>query len=193
MTCACIIIKELIVLSLLIPSWCPPSLSCSPLGPSHLKSSTITSYYPVNCIPIVVPSGPPRNVRSQADSRSLTLWWSLPASEHQNGVITRYTVRLCDTGCQTRYITAPNTRITVGNLHPYTIYTYRIAASTSAGQGHYTSLHQVTTLQDSKCDIVQCNNAICSFLSLLTALALRRVSHNVIFGERAARAQCLVL
>ena len=93
----------------------------------------------------------PQAVRLTAvTSTSVDLSWSPPPTEHHNGVIRQYTVRIVvqDTGKIYSYSTA-QLSITVGDLHPYYTYNFSISAVTVA-PGPYSEPLVVQTLPDSK-------------------------------------------
>ena len=83
-------------------------------------------------------------------SSSVDLSWSPPPTEHHNGIIRQYTVRVVvqDTGEIYSHSTA-QLSITVGDLHPYYTYNFSIAAVTVA-PGPYSEPLVVQTLPDSK-------------------------------------------
>lgn len=81
----------------------------------------------------------------------LTLRWSPPQPVLRNGVITQYTVEVNRTSTgESQTFNPTNTMVTVESLHPHTMYSYRIAARTSAGQGPFTDIRYITTLEDGK-------------------------------------------
>ena len=76
----------------------------------------------------------PQNVNGHATgSTSLSLYWSPPPSQHQNGRIRYYHINMTDeaTNILASFKT-PNTRWTVSSLHPYTRYHCGVAAVTVA-------------------------------------------------------------
>ena len=98
---------------------------------------------PCSCISITVdnfvsfvsaPSGPPLNLSTIiTSSRSVTVQWSPPQADLQNGVIQHYTVQLVAT--QTNSVlqyTATGLSQTISNLHPYYTYTCTVSAVTVA-------------------------------------------------------------
>ena len=97
------------------------------------------------------PSDTPQAVRLTAvTSTSVELSWSPPPTEHQNGVIRHYTVRVVvqDTGEIFTHSTV-GLSITVGSLHPYYTYNFSISAVTVL-PGPYSVPLTVQTLPDSK-------------------------------------------
>ena len=93
----------------------------------------------------------PQAVRLTAvTSTSVDLSWSPPPTEHHNGVIRQYAVRIVvqDTGNIYSHSTA-QLSITVGDLHPYYTYNFSISAVTVA-PGPYSEPLVVQTLPDSK-------------------------------------------
>jgi len=80
------------------------------------------------------PTATPQNVNGRATgSSSLSLYWSPPPSQHQNGRIRYYHINVTDeaTNILASFKT-PNTRWTVSSLHPYTRYHCGVAAVTVA-------------------------------------------------------------
>ena len=78
------------------------------------------------------PISPPLNVSiTIASSTSVTLQWSPPPAEHQNGIIQHYTLQLNEheTGDTSQYTTA-SLHYTFNSLHPHYTYTCTIAAAT---------------------------------------------------------------
>ncbi len=94
-------------------------------------------------------------------STSVDLEWDPPSIQDQNGMITGYSLRIwnVETTENVRVINTSSstctrtpstcTRITVYRLVPYTTYVYQIAASTSIGQGPFTTA-KIQTNQDGK-------------------------------------------
>ena len=86
------------------------------------------------------PTGAPTNVTViGVTNSSLTLSWGLPQPEDQNGVIRQYTVYYWK---QSRPMTNKVLNFsqldhggTISGLSPYTNYTIKVSASTSAGEG----------------------------------------------------------
>ena len=82
----------------------------------------------------LAPGGSPLNVSSTINSStSVTLEWSPPQADLQNGVIQFYTLRLTaeQTGSEIKY-TSVGLSLTITDLHPYYNYTCTIAAVTIA-------------------------------------------------------------
>ena len=80
----------------------------------------------------IEPSGTPQAVRYTAvTSTSVDLSWSPPPTEHHNGIIRQYSVRVVvqDTGEIFTHSTI-QLRITVGGLHPYYTHNFSISAVT---------------------------------------------------------------
>ena len=109
------------------------------------------SFPTMSVIPPTEPSDTPQAVRLTAvTSTSVDLSWSPPPTEHHNGIIRHYTVRVVvqDTG---EIFTHPTVglSIIVGSLHPYYTYNFSISAVTVA-PGPYSVQVTVQTLPDSK-------------------------------------------
>ena len=106
----------------------------------------------VSFTPFPEPTASPQNLRHTAvNSTSVDLSWSPPPTEHHNGIIRQYNVRVVeeDTG---EMFTLSTTRqqTTVGSLHPYYVYDFSVSAVTVA-PGPYSETHTVRTLPDGKC------------------------------------------
>ena len=93
---------------------------------------------------------------SQVTSRSISVEWSQPPLNAQNGLITSYNiVYLCNPRtvkqvCNTMQIGVPadrpsNLTLTLNDLTPFTVYSIIIAAKTQAGTGPYSFKHTVIT------------------------------------------------
>ena len=104
---------------------------------------------------VIAPTGSPIVNESRQTSRSLHLQWKPPSPEEQNGIITRYTLQVVyqETGEISENQTLPVSWSVVEGLHPHTIYMYRIAAHTVAGQGPFTPDYSITTLEEGKLTI----------------------------------------
>jgi len=95
------------------------------------------------------PTAAPQSVRGTATgSTSLSLSWSPPPSQHQNGRIRRYRIDMTDliTNTLSQFATT-NTRLTVSSLRPYTTYQCTVAAVTVA-QSPLSAIIMVQTYQD---------------------------------------------
>ena len=97
------------------------------------------------------PTASPQDLSHTAvNSTSVDLSWSPPPTEHHNGIIRYYIVRVVeeDTG-EMFSLSSTHQQITVGSLHPYYIYHFSVSAVT-VGPGPYSEPHTVQTLPDSK-------------------------------------------
>ena len=100
-----------------------------------------------------VPSGIPNVSLCRLGSRSFDLmWFELPHSQ-RNGII-NYTIEVIETeplGVRLMYnYSTSSTSFTVPRLHPHRQYTYRVAASTSAGVGNFTAPTTIRTNEEGK-------------------------------------------
>ena len=97
----------------------------------------------------IVPAGPPTSFSaSSADSRTITLLWSPPAADVQNGIIRRYLVTLTSSLPTVRQNASSNMlSINVTNLRPNTVYLCTVSAVT-IGTGPPTSVQYITTIED---------------------------------------------
>ena len=110
-------------------------------------------------IPLPEPSDAPQFVRYTAvTSTSVDLSWSPPPTEHHNGIIRQYIVRVVvqDTGEIFIHSTV-QLSITVGSLHPYYTYNFSVSAVTVV-PGPYSVPLIVQTLPDSKFPLVSFPN-----------------------------------
>ena len=84
------------------------------------------------------------------DSRTLTLEWSPPLEESQNGIITHYSlgVSVSESGQGFDMIINGETAVTLQDLHPYYEYNYNIAAATSVGTGPFSERNSIRMPQD---------------------------------------------
>jgi len=88
---------------------------------------------------ITVPTGPPETVSVQVlNASTLTLNWTAPLTNHRNGLIVRYKIRLdeLNTGIYREY-NSTFYNITIDNLHPHYRYSYSVAAETVVGEGPF--------------------------------------------------------
>lgn len=102
------------------------------------------------CIFCLVPSAPPQNVVIEGVlSQSFRINWQPPDNEHQNGIITEYSVKIVNLELENAtYLNVTDTDITVSNLQPFIQYEVTVAAHTSAGRGPF-STPQIIQTQES--------------------------------------------
>ena len=83
------------------------------------------------------------------DSATIFLSWNEPNGQH-NGIIREYRLNITEveTGRVFHQIAA-TTNVVINNLHPDYTYEWAVTAIT-VGEGPYSSLHSVTTLEDGK-------------------------------------------
>ena len=97
---------------------------------------------------LLVPSGPPLNIRTVAKSASsLSLAWDAPETSKQNGVITNYTGCISDSenGSCFQTVTANKREWFLTSLKASTKYYVRILASTKVGNGNYSANREFFT------------------------------------------------
>ena len=84
-------------------------------------------------------------------SSGISLFWDPPPADAQNGIITRYMIRITEveTGRSFSLFSA-TTSVNVTSLHPYYTYNCTIAAVTIVGDGPYTTSITIVTLQDGR-------------------------------------------
>ncbi len=95
------------------------------------------------------PSAPPEAVSvSATSSDSILLTWAPPDSHHQNGIITGYVINVttADTG-EPFQVYSGTTSLIQGSLHPFTKYTFVVAAQTSVGTGPFSTTLTAQTHQ----------------------------------------------
>ena len=98
----------------------------------------------------IVPTAAPDDFTiTVLDSMSLQLSWSPPPTEHRNGEILEYRIRIVEveTGREMQY-NSTSTSMTASPLHPYYSYQCRVAAVTTAGIGPFTTVVEQRTDQD---------------------------------------------
>lgn len=96
---------------------------------------------------LLVPSAAPQVVEVTAlSSTSAYLSWISPPLEHHNGEITGYVINV--TGSETQQFTSESTNVTIFTLEPFTVFSFTIAARTSAGTGPFSSPVTLQTLED---------------------------------------------
>ena len=86
---------------------------------------------------------------SSVNSRALSLTWSAPPPEDQNGIIKNYLVNICvvESGEYFHQLTSNATVLVVDGLHPY--YTYScIVAVLTVGTGPFTGASVVQLPED---------------------------------------------
>lgn len=86
-----------------------------------------------------VPSGPAQDLNvTVLSSEEALIMWELPDLEDHNGIIVGYSIEvtLVSTG-QSSQVTRTTNTLYLDNLLPFTTYTCRVAAMTSAGFGPY--------------------------------------------------------
>ena len=99
-----------------------------------------------------VPSSPPQTPHGNAiSSTAITLFWSPPPADMQNGIIAKYAINITEVETDRSFsLFSSTTSVNVTSLHPYYTYNCTIAAVTSIGAGPYTNVITVLTFQDGK-------------------------------------------
>ena len=83
-------------------------------------------------------------------ARSISMTWTPPDRDQQNGIIRHYFVTLRSVaGAVTRNISSIQQTISISGLRPFTMYNCTVQAET-VGLGPYASYVQVSTPQDGK-------------------------------------------
>ena len=99
------------------------------------------------------PATAPLNIMpSVSGPQSASISWLPPLSDDQNGILRYYILRLVDErlGYDEVIINTTLTSHTFNDLEEYNLYSYSIAAATSAGVGVYSDQDQFTTREDGK-------------------------------------------
>ena len=101
----------------------------------------ITLFLALYCVFVfVAPSGPPVTVEAILHTGSLTVLWEAPEASKQNGLITFYEVEVISLDINhTELINTSNGSFILNDLHSFYTYSIRVAASTSAGRGPYST------------------------------------------------------
>ena len=105
----------------------------------------------------IVPSGFPQDISvNNTTPYSISLTWTPPPPNQQNGVIIRYVVNVThiDTLETIQYYSTV-TSITISGLDPYTTYVCVVAAETTIGVGPFS--HSSFTVQTREAGTI-CNN-----------------------------------
>ena len=98
-----------------------------------------------------MPTGTPENVTASTPSpTSVFLVWNPPTPDQQNGIIITYYINMTEveTGMVSQRMVTGTTQLLIDNLHPYYVYSFFISAATTAGQGPYSPVFTVQTLED---------------------------------------------
>ena len=82
---------------------------------------------------------PPEDLNVEATtSESISLSWSPPDVQSQNGIITGYLINVTAIGTgETFQVSSTTTNLVIQSLRPFTMYICVIAAETSAGTGPF--------------------------------------------------------
>ena len=113
------------------------------------------------------PASPPQNlIVTSINSRTVYLSWSPPPSEHHNGIIRQFELKIneVDTGRRIQR-TSVGTSFTISSLHPFYTYWFSVAAYT-VDLGPFTEPSVLQMPQDGKNIVVLLNRYI-NVLSLL--------------------------
>lgn len=101
-----------------------------------------------------VPSSGPTNITARATSPNIvSVEWGAVPKRHRNGLIKGYKVQYraikSDAQTQHKIVNDNSTKhVTLNDLKPFTNYQLAVAAFTSAGDGVYSSVQTVQTLED---------------------------------------------
>lgn len=84
--------------------------------------------------------------------QNVSISWLPPLPDDQNGILRYYILQLVDErlGYEDVIINTTLTSHIFNNLEEYNLYSYNIAAATSAGVGKYSDQDQFTTQEDGK-------------------------------------------
>lgn len=115
---------------------------------------TFTTKCDQNCIPLYyhhsVPSESPDVISSTAiDSTTIEMVWTEPPVDTHNGIILSYNIILTVANTMDTFsINATSTSVNITGLHPFYVYSLRVAGMTRHGTGPYSDDVSVTTLED---------------------------------------------
>ena len=105
----------------------------------------------------IAPASPPQNISiSVISSQSISVTWSPPLPEDQNGIIRLYIVAVHNVLTQETTLyqrESHHSQLLVEFLHPYYEYDVSMAAETIE-IGPFSPLQRVRTLEDSKTPII---------------------------------------
>ena len=99
----------------------------------------------------LVPTGTPENVTALTlTSTSALVAWRPPSFDQQNGIIATYYINVTEveTGNSYQLMVAGATQLLINTLHPYYVYNIFISAATVIGQGPYSQMFTIQTLED---------------------------------------------
>ena len=101
-----------------------------------------------------VPSESPDVVSSAAvDSTTIEMTWTEPPINTHNGIILSYNIIVTVTNTMdTISVNTISTSVNITGLHPFYMYSLRVAGVTRYGAGPYSDGVSVTTLEDGKFD-----------------------------------------
>ena len=99
---------------------------------------------------------PPVNLTVEATTaESITLSWSPPDVQSQNGIITGYLINVTAIGTGATFqVSSTTTNLVIQSLRPFTTYSFTIAAMNSAGIGPFSTPLTVQTNETGKSYIV---------------------------------------
>ena len=136
---------------------------------------------------LLVPSSSPTNIRvTSITSRNVVIMWGPPLSEHQNGVLTGYTVRINKEQSMEPLIVTTFNYLNISSLEPHTEYRFVLSASTSQGEGPLSNYTSFVTLQDGMSFIIK-------FYILFDAIAPTASPFNVRVIENSISANSFSL
>ncbi len=124
-----------------------------------------TFLFPVIIFVVVVirvaPSAAPQDVEAAVESaRVVRLSWRPPPPFNRNGELRLYTVRYRRRGSgdedmeeevdeEEKVVTTMDTELRLASLRPFSVYSFRVSASTRVGEGPYTSPPVLATTEES--------------------------------------------
>ena len=120
---------------------------------------------------------PPQNFEAVPESStSVTMTWTPPAIENQNGIITGYVINITAMNTQETFqLLVTNNTLYIDTLAPFTTYVCIIAAHTSVGLGPYSTALIVTTHEDGT-DCIRDRRLISEYLLVIAdEIPIRKV------------------
>ena len=127
----------------------------------------------ISFLSIPAPSGAPTDVKNtKKEPTSLEITWKPPAVEHQNGIITNYTLKYREKGQRALFITVGGSKLSVvlHNLKKFTDYMVWVLASTVEGPGPYSERQTFKTAEgreSNSCFFICLFACFCVFVCLL--------------------------
>ena len=113
----------------------------------------------------LAPDGPPVNINiTMVTPYSVSLQWDPPTPDKRNGLIVSYTINVMTYDQVVKMVVLSNTtQQTISNLTPYTPYMFKLAASTTIGQGPLSKPILTRTSETSNFNTFPVQNLTCLY------------------------------